>query len=68
MIELKGPSVAEIKNFIKEKNIVEFHLVNNKILAGQILWHDDNTFHLQIENNKRLTLLKHVIIYYSKIN
>ncbi len=67
MIELKGPSASEIKNFIKEKNLVEFHLINEKTLVGQVLWYDENAFHVQEENGKIITLLKRAVISYSKI-
>ncbi len=67
MTELKGPGSAEIKNFIKEKYVVEFCLVNDKKLSGQILWHDENAFHIQAEDGRILTILKRAVIYYSKL-
>ncbi len=67
MIELKGPSSVEIKNFIKEKCIVEFCLFNDNKLSGKILWHDENAFHLQEENGRIVTILKKAVMYYSKV-
>ena len=67
MIELKGPGAAEIKNFIKEKNMVEFYLLNDKTLSGQILWHDDSIFHIKAEDGKILSLFKKAVVYYARI-
>jgi len=66
MTELKGPCLTEIKNFIKNKSLVTFYLINDKMFTGQILWRDEETFHLQLEDNKVITILKKAVIYYSK--
>jgi hypothetical protein len=66
MIELKGPSAAEIKKIIREKSIVEFNLINGKTLTGSIVWADENAFHIQSDHNKVLTVLRTAIAYYFK--
>lgn len=68
MTELKGPGLTEIKNFIKDKSLVEFYLVNDKTLTGQLLWKDMDSFHLQVEDKKSITILKRAVIYYTKVN
>ncbi len=68
MMEFKGPSVFEIKNFIKEKALVEFKTINDKSLKGRILWFDKDSFHLELENQKNITILKTAISYYTKVN
>ena len=67
MRELKGPSYSEIKQFIQNKDLIEFNTVNNKILSGQICWFDNNSFHIKLENEKHITLLYSAIVYYTKI-
>ncbi|MFH0703140.1 MAG: hypothetical protein V2B14_06360 [bacterium] len=64
MNELKGPSVFEIKQFIKDKIWIEFHIIDNKTFKGQIIWFDDDAFHIILENSQKITLLKNSIIYY----
>jgi len=66
MIEIKGPSSAEIKNFIKEKSVVDFFMINSKTIRGQILWHDENVFHINSEDGQVLTIFKRAVMYYSK--
>lgn len=68
MTELKGPGAEEIKKFIKDKSAVEFHLMNDKTVVGQILWHDKDVFHLQSQDNRALTVLKRAVVFYSKID
>lgn len=63
--ELKGPSVFEIKKFIQEKTPVEFTTLSNQILKGEILWYDGDCFHIKLDNNQELTILKHSIAYYN---
>ncbi len=67
MTELKGPGFAEIKKFIKEQNLVEFHLIGDKIISGNILWHDEYLFHIQTEDGRSLTIMKPSILFYSKV-
>lgn len=66
MNDLKGPSISEIKQFIKDKTQVEFHTLNEKVFKGQIIWFDDNTFHISLENGQKITIVKSAIVYYGK--
>ena len=66
MSELTGPSIFEIKQFIKDKTWIEFHTVNDKTFKGQINWFDNNAFQINLENGQTITLLREAIIYYSK--
>ncbi|EKE02203.1 MAG: hypothetical protein ACD_20C00411G0004 [uncultured bacterium] len=66
MNDLKGPSISEIKQFIKDKTWVEFHTLNEKVFKGQIIWFDDNTFHISLENGQKITIVKSAIVYYGK--
>ncbi len=66
MSELKGPSEFEIKNIIKNKSIVEFHTFNDKVLKGTLIWADENAYHLKLEDNSEITLLKKSVLFYKK--
>lgn len=67
MSELRGPAYNQIADYIKSKRLVEFRTLNNEILKGYILWHDNNLFHLNLENGKEITLYKNAIAYYSLV-
>lgn len=66
MSELKGPSAFEIKNIIKNKEAVEFYTFNDKVIKGIVLWADDNAYHLRLDDNSEITLLKKSVLYYKK--
>lgn len=66
MIELKGPSVFEIKQFIQNNDLIEFYTINDKILSGRIIWSDDEGFHIKLDDGQELTIMKKSIVYYSK--
>ncbi|OGI21078.1 MAG: hypothetical protein A2287_01655 [Candidatus Melainabacteria bacterium RIFOXYA12_FULL_32_12] len=66
MNDLKGPSLSEIKQFIKDKIWVDFHTVNDKVFKGQIIWFDDSAFHINLENGQAITILRIAIVYYGK--
>ena len=66
MSELKGPTLFEIKQFIKDKTLIEFHTIDEKTINGHIIWYDDNAFHLSLENKKEITLLRRAVIYYAQ--
>ena len=64
--KLKGPGISEVRRFIQDKTIVEFHLINKETVKGQILWSDENVFHIKQNDNQGITLLNHSIAYYKK--
>jgi hypothetical protein len=64
MIDLKGPTTAEIKKFIKAKSMVEFCLIGDKRLSGQILWHDEAAFHIRTGEGTEITIPKTAVIFY----
>jgi len=66
MIQLKGPGIFEIKQFIKNNDLIEFHTIKDKILSGRIIWSDVDSFHIKIDDGKELTIIKKSIVYYSK--
>jgi hypothetical protein len=64
-MELKGPSVAEIKKFIKFEITVDFYTITNQHFRGKVQWADESAFHIKLENEKMVTLLRTAITYYS---
>jgi len=66
-MELKGPSEAEIKKFIKLEAKMEFVTTSGQHFKGTLLWADSSAFHIKFENDKTITLLKNAIVYYSAI-
>lgn len=64
-MELKGPGEAEIKKIIRLDMDVDFTLVNSKNFKGKLLWADNSAFHLKLENDKTITLLRSAVAYYS---
>jgi hypothetical protein len=61
--ESKGPSVAELQRFIREKTNLEFVLSNGEKISGQLRWFDEHCFSLQLENGS-MTLLRTGVIGY----
>lgn len=68
MNSLNGPSIHEIKEFIKNKTQILFCLSNNTEFKGQIVWSDDNAFHISLSDKEQtVTILKSAILYYHQI-
>lgn len=68
MTEPQGPSVFELKNFITGHKIINFCMLNDKVITGTLLWHDKTCLHITDDKGKEITLLKSAIAYYSAIN
>lgn len=66
-MELKGPSEAEIKKLIKFEAKVEFCTTTNQHFRGIVLWADQSAYHLKLENDRTVTLLKSAVVYYTAI-
>ena len=66
MDELKSPVRSEIKRFIKDKLMVDFYTINDKKLRGQIIWFDKEAFHVLLDNDQSVTLLKRAVVYYNQ--
>jgi len=66
-MELKGPSEAEVKKFIKFETIIDFYTVSNLHFRGKLLWVDDTAYHINLENEKTITLMKTAIVYYTAV-
>jgi sRNA-binding regulator protein Hfq len=65
--EGRGPSVAEIQRFIRDKQVVEFHLANGEKLSGRVRWFDESAFSIQSEDKPPITILRAAVMAYQAI-
>jgi len=61
--EAKGPTVAELQRYIREKTNLEFILSNGAREYGTLKWFDEHAFCLQ-QGNGSVTLLRSGVIGY----
>jgi len=67
-MELKGPSEAEIKKYIKLEARMEFVTIAGQHFRGILLWADQSAFHVKLdESDKTITLMKTAVVYYAAI-
>ena len=64
----KGPSVAELQKFMREKARIEFHLMNGEKTEGVLRWFDEDAFSIELEEKSFLTILRRGIISYRKLS
>jgi hypothetical protein len=62
--ENKGPSIAELQRFIKDKAPLEFTLINSQKLTGRLRWFDEECFSLIQSDESAITLRKTGVIAY----
>ena len=65
--EGKRPSVVELQNFVRQKQKLEFLLVDGESKKGFLKWFDDSAFSLEVEGGRTLTLLRENVIGYGPI-
>lgn len=61
--EPKGPSIAELQRYIREKTNLEFILSNGDRIVGTLKWFDDHCFSVT-EGDGHVTLLRTGVIGY----
>jgi small nuclear ribonucleoprotein (snRNP)-like protein len=62
--EHKGPSVAELQRFIRDKSKVEFLLNNGDKYSGTLRWFDEHCYSILQDDNNPITLLKTGVVGY----
>jgi sRNA-binding regulator protein Hfq len=62
--ENKGPSIAELQRFIREKSKLEFLLMNGDKYTGTLRWFDEHCFSIVQDDNNHITLLKSAVAGY----
>lgn len=65
---IKGPSVAELQKYIRDKQQLEFLLINGDLVTGTLRWFDEHAFSLVAEDQKPITLLRGGVIRYRPAN
>ena len=62
----KGPSVAELQRFIREKARLQFSLINGEKKVGVLRWFDENAFGIVDGKDKQVTILRRAVMTYRK--
>ncbi len=62
--ENKGPSIAELQRFIRDKSKIEFLLGNGDKYVGTLRWFDEQSFSILQDDDNPITLLKAGVIGY----
>ena len=57
------PSVRQIQNYIKDKQIVEIKLNIGEMIEGNILWQDNHCLCLMTQKQQKLLLWKQSFVY-----
>ena len=65
--ENKGPSIAELQRFIRDKTPLEFILVNSQKMNGRLRWFDEDCFSLIQSDEANITLLRTGVIGYRSV-
>ncbi len=63
----KGPSIAELQRFIREKRRVEFVLITGDKVYGTLRWFDDSAFCLTTGGDQSFTVLRPAVVAYRAI-
>jgi hypothetical protein len=63
----RGPSIAELQRFIREKVKLHFLLANGEQIVGTLRWFDENAFQVHPANGEQpLTILRNAVIAYRR--
>jgi hypothetical protein len=62
----KGPSVAELQRFVRDKAKIAFTLVNGKQKVGLLRWFDESAFGIVDDKEKQITILRTAVMSYQK--
>jgi sRNA-binding regulator protein Hfq len=66
--ENKGPSIAELQKFVRDKSKVEFLLLNGDKYNGTLRWFDEYCYSILQDDNNPITLLKTAVAGYRPAN
>lgn len=62
----RGPSIAEIQRYIREKTPLVFMLQNGEEVAGTLRWFDEYAFSVSREGEPPFTILRSAVVGYRK--
>lgn len=60
----KGPSIAELQRFIRDKKRIEFVLVTGDKVYGTLRWFDEAAFCLTMGGDQSFTILRPAVVAY----
>lgn len=63
----KGPSIAELQRFIRDKKRIEFVLITGDKVYGTLRWFDDAAFCLTMGGDQSFTILRSAVVAYRAI-
>ena len=63
----KGPSVAQLEQYVRDKVRLEFLAVGGERFSGTLRWFDEYAFALSTKGGDPLTLLKSSVIGYKPV-
>ena len=62
----RGPSIAELQRFIREKTTLVFMLANGNQVVGQLKWADENAFQILPAGQQPFTILRSAVLGYHR--
>jgi small nuclear ribonucleoprotein (snRNP)-like protein len=64
----RGPSIAELQRYIREKVRIRFMLNNGEEVVGTLRWFDENAFSILPDGEQPFTILRTAVVGYRKHN
>ena len=62
----RGPSIAELQRFVREKTRIVFVLNTGKEVAGTLRWFDEHAFSIAPDGEQPFTILRSAVVGYRK--
>lgn len=63
----RGPSIAELQRFVREKVDVVIMLNTGESVTGKLRWFDENAFSLVQDGQQPFTILRSAVVGYRKL-
>ena len=60
----KGPSIAELQRYVRDKVTLEFLLTNGDRVTGTLRWFDEHAFSVEREGEHPITILRIAVLGY----
>lgn len=62
----RGPSIAELQRYIREKVVMIFMLNTGEEVIGTLRWFDEHAFSLGVEGEQPFTILRSAVVGYRR--
>jgi hypothetical protein len=60
----RGPSIAELQRFIRDKTPLVFTLSNGDKVSGTLRWADESAFKIMTDSDQPFTVLRNAVLGY----